>query len=246
MTYNGGASSALYEINDDWNVLITESLENLEADGLSVEYPDGSDFQTLKPLQVTSFSPSYDKDRYSNTAWTVNGKIADLKLVYTGGYTDRDITSRWTTPTIPARAAACITSAPAVRPASAPARRSCYSPARLLAGHVHSTHLSNEFRVSTPDDWRIRAIAGAYREEFRIYDDMNFNYKTIPACTPANLPPRWPAGRSASPMCAPRRARPPTFRASAATPPPSAKTRSAATTRTPSSPRSISTSSPTC
>ena len=33
----------------------------------------------LQPLQVTSFTPSYDKDRYSNTAWTVNGKIGDSR-----------------------------------------------------------------------------------------------------------------------------------------------------------------------
>ena len=52
---------------------------------------------------------------------------------------------------------------------------------------VENTHLSNEFRFSTPDDWRIRGIAGVYQENFRIYDDMNFNYKTIPACNPQNL-----------------------------------------------------------
>ena len=64
--------------NDDWNVLIAQSLQDLDADGLSVEYPTGSDFQPLQPLQVTSFSPSYDKDKFENTAWTVNGKIGDL------------------------------------------------------------------------------------------------------------------------------------------------------------------------
>ena len=51
----------------------------------------GSNFQTLKPLQVTSFSPSYDKDEYANTAWTVNGKIGDFSLIYTGGWTLRNV-----------------------------------------------------------------------------------------------------------------------------------------------------------
>jgi len=58
VTYQGGRISSLYQINDDWNVLITESLEDLDAEGLSVEFPVGSDFQTLQPLQVTSFTPS--------------------------------------------------------------------------------------------------------------------------------------------------------------------------------------------
>ena len=30
-------------------------------------------------------------------------------------------------------------------------------------------------------------IVGAYWEDFDIKDDMNFLYKTIPSCTPANL-----------------------------------------------------------
>ena len=52
-------------------------------------------------------------------------------------------------------------------------------------------------RLSTPDDWRLRAIGGAYWEEFHIYDDMNFNYKTIPSCNPANLT----AALAGGPVC---------------------------------------------
>ena len=74
---------------------------------------------------------------------------------------------------------------------------SCYSPVGYWQDTIHSTHISNEFRVSTPDDWRLRAIGGAYWEEFHIYDDMNFNYKTIPACNPANLS----AALAGGPIC---------------------------------------------
>jgi len=48
-----------------------------------------------------------------------------------------------------------------------------------------NTHLSQEFRLSTPDDWRVRAIGGAYWEEYKIYDDTNWLYKTVPTCTPS-------------------------------------------------------------
>ena len=72
-------------------MLIEESVQNLDAEGLSVEYPIGSDFQTLAPLQVTAFAPSYDKDDYANTAWTVNGKVSDFSLIYTGGWMVRHI-----------------------------------------------------------------------------------------------------------------------------------------------------------
>ena len=66
--------------------------------------------------------------------------------------------------------------------------------------NVHNTHLSNEFRLSSPDSWRFRFIVGAFEEQFRIYDVMNFNYKTIPACSPANLTIALrPGGQPASP-----------------------------------------------
>ncbi|MEI9965406.1 MAG: hypothetical protein WDM92_12715 [Caulobacteraceae bacterium] len=93
----------------------------------------------------------------------------------------------------------------------------CYSPLGYWQDTVRNTHLSNEFRISSPDSWRIRGIAGVYQEDFKIYDDMNFNYKTIPACTPQNW--RWPrpAARPASRTSTPRRAPRPTTPGSAAT-----------------------------
>ena len=40
---------------------------------------------------MTLFNNAYDKDKFENTAWTVNGKIGDLKAVYTGGYLVRHV-----------------------------------------------------------------------------------------------------------------------------------------------------------
>jgi iron complex outermembrane receptor protein len=184
--YKGARLSALYEFNDDWNVLITESLQNLDADGLSVEYPTGSDFQPLKPLQVTSFVPSYDHDHFENTAWTVNGKIGPLKLVYTGGYLDRHISQQMEYTNYSRTTGGMYYQCTGGTALGGGAPK-CYSPLGYWQDTVHNTHLSNEVRLSTPDDWRFRAIAGVYNEEFRIYDVQNFNYKTVPSCNPANL-----------------------------------------------------------
>ena len=46
----GARISALYDINTDWNVLIGETYQKLDAEGLSVEYPIGSNFQTARSL----------------------------------------------------------------------------------------------------------------------------------------------------------------------------------------------------
>src|SRR6202000_546803 len=90
-TYTGARFTALYDVNDDWNLLVQQSFQNLEADGMSVQYPVGSDGQSLGTLQETSFSPVWDHDSYWNTSWTVNGQISDLKVVYTGAYLSRHV-----------------------------------------------------------------------------------------------------------------------------------------------------------
>jgi outer membrane receptor protein involved in Fe transport len=184
VTHTGGRIEALYQVNNDWDVLISESLSDLDAEGLSVEYPTGSDFQTLKPLQVTAFTPAYDKDNIENTAWTVNGKIGDFKLVYTGAYTDRRISQQMDytnySRTAYGQFYECTGGNSGLLGKGTPL--TCYSPVTSWHDAVHNTHLSNEIRLSSPDDWRLRFIVGAYHEDFEIQDVMNFNYKTIPSC----------------------------------------------------------------
>ena len=198
-TYQGARLSALFNINEDWNVLISESFQSMDADGLSTSFPIGSDFQNLKALQVTSFVPSYDKDRFDNTAWTVNGKIGPLKAVYTGGYTDRHIQQQMDYTNYSRTGGGmyyeCVGgNSGLLGPSKTP---SCYSPQGYWQDTVSSTHLSNEVRLSTPDDWQLRGIIGAYYEQFRIDDVMNFDYKTIPSCNSTNLA----AAQAGGPIC---------------------------------------------
>ena len=185
--YNGVRVEGLYQINDDWSLLVSQSYQNMEADGEFTQYPLGSDGQVLGPDQVTAFTPAYDKDRYENTAWTVDGKIGDLKAVYTGGYMVRHIEQQ-NDYTNYSRAPGGwyygCSGGTSLGKGTTPV---CYSPVSSWLDDVRNTHQSHEFRLSTPDEWRVRGIAGAYWEDFEIQDVMNFNYKTIPSCTPENL-----------------------------------------------------------
>ena len=189
VVHEGGRVSLQWDIDEDWNFLIAESMQRLDAEGLSVQYPTGSNFQTLKPLQVTAFAPSWNKDAYANTSWTLNGKIGDFNAIYTGGYTNRTVNQNMEytnyTRTYYGVYYSCTGGLTGWGPA-APIR--CYSPVTSWHDSIRNTHLSQEGRISTPADWFIRGIIGAYWEEFRIYDNMNFNYKTIPDCgDPATL-----------------------------------------------------------
>jgi iron complex outermembrane recepter protein len=186
--YTGIRVSGLYQFNDDWSLLVQQSYQNMEADGVFAQYPIGSDGQALQPLQVTSFTPSYDKDKFENTSWTLNGKIGFLNAVYTGGYLVRT-TQQVGDYSNYARGSygdyyQC-TGAPKTVAKTGPL--SCYTAATNWNDWTRNTHQTHEIRISTPNDWRIRGLVGAFYENFLIQDDMNFNYKSIPACNPANL-----------------------------------------------------------
>src|SRR3984893_1033577 len=186
--YTGIRVSGLYQFNDDWSLLVQQSYQNMEADGVFAQYPIGSDGQALQPLQVTSFTPSYDKDKFENTSWTLSGKIGFLNAVYTGGYLVRT-TQQVGDYSNYARGSygdyyQC-TGGPKTVAKTGPLR--CYTAATDWNDWTRNTHQTHEIRISTPNDWRIRGLFGAFYENFQIQDDMNFNYKSVPACNPANL-----------------------------------------------------------
>ncbi len=184
VTYKGMRVEALYKINDDWNVLLTQMFQNLDSQGVFYQQPNASDGQALAPLQVTLFNPSYNKDRFENTAWTVNGKFGALKAVYTGGYLVRHMeqSGDYTNYSRGVYADYYQCYGPGSG-GDASLTSTCYTPSATWHSLERNEHMQHEFRVSTPDDWRARGIAGVYYETNKVYDQTRWTYKSIPNCT---------------------------------------------------------------
>jgi outer membrane receptor protein involved in Fe transport len=188
VTYTGGRAEALLKINDDWDILLSQSYQNMDSEGVFYQMPYSSDGVKLAPLEVTLFNDSYDKDRFENTAWTVNGKLGDLKLVYTGGYLVRHV-SQVADYTNYARGAYADYYQCFGPTKSQPTLTStCYSPSSTWRETERNEHLSNEVRLSTPDDWRIRGIIGVFYETNKLFDQTDWYYKTLPDCTSNTAP----------------------------------------------------------
>jgi iron complex outermembrane recepter protein len=184
VTYQGIRASALYQINDDWSALITQSYQDMHSQGVFYQLPNASDGAPLQPLQVTTFSPSYDNDKFENTSWTVNGKFGDLKALYSGAYLVRNLDQR-NDYTNYARGVYADYYQCYGASGSATGTAKCYSPVSSWREQLRNTHQSHEFRLSTPDDWRARGIIGAFWEKEVIFDQTDWFYKTMPACTAA-------------------------------------------------------------
>ena len=181
VTYQGIRVEALYKFNDDWNALITQSYQDMNSQGVFYQQPNASDGAPLRPLEVTLFNDAFDKDRFESTAWTVNGKFGELKAVYTGGYLVRKVeqVGDYTNYArgVYADYYQCF------GPGTGVAQSTCFSPSATWHSDERNTHQQHEFRLSTPDDWRVRAIAGAFWEDNQLFDQTGWNYKTVPSCT---------------------------------------------------------------
>jgi iron complex outermembrane recepter protein len=182
VTYEGARVEALFKINDDWDVLISQTYQDMNSQGVFYDQPNGSDGAALAPLEVTLFNPSYDKDKFESTAWTVNGKFGPLKAVYTGGYLVRNVdqVGDYTNYARGVYADYYQCYGPGT---DAALKSTCFSPSAYWHSVEKNEHQQHEFRVSTPDDWRLRAIVGAYWEDNKLYDQTGWAYKTVPSCT---------------------------------------------------------------
>lgn len=182
--YIGGRVSAKWRINGDWDLLIAETYQTINTEGTFDQEVYSPDFVPLKSLQTVTFEPSYSRDRLSSTSWTLNGRIGDLRLVYTGAYTVRNLESQQDY-TNYSRAFGeyyqCVGSGTGIGGGA----RFCYDPYSYWRETSRNTHMTHELRLSTPTDKRLRLIAGGFYERFRIEDDTEYDYKSIPVCTPS-------------------------------------------------------------
>jgi len=192
--YIGARLSALWKINDDWDFLLQQNYQDMQADGYFYSYPLGTNGAPLGKYQINAFYPGGNKDRYESTAWTLNGKVGDLlNVVYAGSYMVRHIDgqqdySNYMRSQVGSLYACIGSGASYFNPTYFPQLNAqkplqCSTAVGGWRDLVDNQHQSHELRVSTNSDYRIRGLAGLYWEKFNIDDDMNFNYLGIPQCS---------------------------------------------------------------
>ncbi len=109
LTYQGIRASLLWKMSDTWEMLLTQTYQNMDAEGVFYSMPSTGGGQygvdsiyfnpakgltggtPLPELSVSTFTPSYNKDKFTNTAWTFDGLIGPVKTVYAGAYLVRNV-----------------------------------------------------------------------------------------------------------------------------------------------------------
>ncbi|NOZ65046.1 MAG: TonB-dependent receptor [Alphaproteobacteria bacterium] len=162
-TYRGIRVSALWQVNDDWDVLLQHTNQRLDTKG---EFEFNPAKSTDGDLNVSTFSPNEADDRFDLTQWTVNGMVGGLEVIYNGSYADRTFQGKTD-----------YTQYITFGPSSAyytcsPDKSQCFSPVSTTLEYSQTSRFVQEVRFATNSENRLRAIGGVY------YDDNQLNFLT--------------------------------------------------------------------
>lgn len=169
-TESYGARAALkVDLDDNWTVTPTVMYQNTKSNG-SYGYDD-----SLGDLQVQHFFPEYRSDKFIQAALTIEGKIGNWDVTYSGAYLDRKTfsSSDYTDYAEAYDSLYESVGGLAYYFAYTDALGNTTNPAQLVIGSDHFKKLSQELRFSSPADKPLRMVAGAFfqRQSNDIFQD---------------------------------------------------------------------------
>jgi len=153
--YAGARFGLSYLINDEWELLVQHTQQSLDTEGVFAYDPNLSGESS-----VNRFVPEDNDDDFGLTTWTLEGRLEQLNIVYTGGYLDRDINSTidYTGYTNGGSFAAYY----ACNYAGAPETQECVDPTKFYKEETSTSRVTHEFRVNTSADKPWRVTAGVF------------------------------------------------------------------------------------
>ena len=158
------ASAWPNEPTDNFGLLVQHTQQSLETDGVFAYDPnlDGES-------STTRFTPRYQsEDDFGLTTLTLNGRIGMLDMIYTVGYLDREMEayidySDYTNGggyQVYYLCPGYADDGTWARVGAAGTPVTCHDPEAQYIDNNDSTRVTQEIRVSMPDDYRMRVTAG--------------------------------------------------------------------------------------
>ncbi|WP_304189811.1 TonB-dependent receptor [Phenylobacterium aquaticum] len=165
-----GARIALrLDLNDTWTIRPTFMTQDTKSNGVFGYDPSVGD------LKVTHFLPEDGHDRWYQAAMTVQGKISDFDLVYSGGYMDRRIDSHSDYTDYSFFYDTLFGSGAYITDSHG----NVIDPTQRITGRDHFTRVSNEIRLSSPQDQRLRFVVGGFQQRQTHFIEQNYQITGI-------------------------------------------------------------------
>lgn len=161
-TYAGARLGLSYLFDDNWKLVVQHTQQTLETEGVFAYDPN------LEGESSTNrFIPEDNDDEFGLTTWTLEGRLKQLEVVYTGGYLNREIDSTidYTGYTNGGTFAAYYVCNH--YEAATPADERCLDPTKFYKEQTDTSRITHELRFNTPVDNKWRLTAGIF------YDDQD-------------------------------------------------------------------------
>lgn len=158
--YQGFRSALKFQANDNWDFLLQVMQQELNATGTFAVDP------TVGDLQVSTFFPDFNNDEFSQLAWTANGQIGNLDVIYTGAYLDRSV-DQATSDNAYLETGRFVVGylCNAVQ---------CHDPVYGVRFTVETERSTHEFRIATSQENRLRFIGGVFLDDAQLGSTTDF------------------------------------------------------------------------
>jgi iron complex outermembrane receptor protein len=192
-TYSGFRLGVLKEFNDDWSLNVNHMQQSVESDGVFFVDPD------LGDLEIQRYEQDTLSDDFHNTNWTLEGRLAELDILYTGAFTKRETNQRvdytdylFVGQYLPYYICDSTVSYPEynypesgvepnpILPSDGYVQGTpfgvCQAPNLFVTSNSEIEVWSHEFRVQTDQDMRLRGTAGVFVSETELKERVDFTY----------------------------------------------------------------------
>ena len=171
--YNGFRIAASYDFNDEWSGLLSHMSQEIDVEGSFLVDPSLGDEKSMK------FAPEHNLDEFDITTWTLEGRLANLDVVYTGGYIDREVDAIIDY-THYNNGGGYITyylcSGNIYSGDKGNATNTCFDPTKQYADASTNERTTHEIRFSSDPDNRLRWMAGVYMSDVDTTHVGEFQY----------------------------------------------------------------------
>jgi outer membrane receptor protein involved in Fe transport len=165
----GARVAVKFDLNENWTIRPTYITQDMQTNGTFGYDPSKGE------LKVTSLLPEDSHDRWYQAAMTVEGKLGDFNLVYSGGYLDRRIDSHSDYTDYSFFYDTLFGSGAYITDAAG----NVIDPTQRISGRDHLTAAFNEIRLTSPQDKRLRYVVGAFQERQTHFIEQNYQITGI-------------------------------------------------------------------
>jgi outer membrane receptor protein involved in Fe transport len=174
-SYAGARLAVTYQINDNWSVDAMHMRQNLKSNGV-FDYEPG-----VGDLKVTQFGPNSLRDDWDVSTLTLNGRMGMLDMIYTGSFLEHTAAQKadyasYSNIGLYLPYYECDRGVYYTAAYNGNIGNTCYTPNKSYSIKNKNKRSTQEFRVITPADKRLRATGGLFYDENTLYDNTDWAY----------------------------------------------------------------------